>query len=420
MFQNKSIGNAQLSILQMLLSVDRNMENIIPDQFWDELLRSPFKVKLSLAQSTWLPKILYERLADDPMLEVRLALSNNPAISPEILAQLLTPKNASLIQEIKSGNWVLENFWEEALLTNQELFLFARFTSDFQLQKAFVGCPDTRITRALVKNLLASSDILREVYERGSPAVKTMVLLNRNCPKDLVREINNKSEWGEQFAVASNPGLVAEVAERLVKSERENVLIALARNGSTPRAILERLMRHPNEEVRSGVALNESLDIADFLFLSKDACYRVRENLAKNTKTPECVLRQLITEENETIIYFYLVTHPKLPEDMAIDLLRNQNFLIFCQTAGAMTFSDAFFVDRNFSSRYDDALQEAIRQLPETLKINLRWTERLVFIKNNYLAILNLSLSSFLLFLYMLFDFEVPLDFISFLIKEEA
>ncbi len=274
----------------------------------------------SVLKSPTCPEALMGWAARNGAVEHQLALTMNPAATPEILetlaavkgdvsvaarAHLRYPKPSRLangtsgqfIKEIKSGLANLpadhaQSLWRRGLIgPPQWLHLSAK-------------------SRAAVIGLPASLRGGREPDSAGCRAFAKSVSGSHSLYEFLAKH----PDEDVRLAVARNPAAPAFILESLAKEKARyswsgnSFSEAVARNPGTPLSLLETLAKDASASVRKSVASNPRATVSLLETLSKDkdksdrwGSSRVRKAVAENPSTPPDLLKVLAQDVDEEV-----------------------------------------------------------------------------------------------------------------------
>jgi hypothetical protein len=165
--------------------------------------------------------------------EVHEALAQNPVLEHRIAVQMEPAYGDTIASHIALDEPLFERYYEQrpgAVALNPTLTL--------AMQRR-VYCLDDAVQAALASNPKAEEQMLMLLYETNKPGVLASLAANPATPPEVL----GKMGWNRKIhaALASNPSSPAELLETLAASEAVEVLTALAKNRSTPAGLLYQL-----------------------------------------------------------------------------------------------------------------------------------------------------------------------------------
>jgi hypothetical protein len=196
------------------------------------------------------PYSLLRELAKHCDARIRLAVAQNPSLSPDILEQLLSDSRLKVVhQALRHPHITLE---------------------DLNGSPEFKNAKNWRLRVMIARNLQTSVDILLQLAEDDSAFVRYAVSRNPNTPQEIAMQAGDPGHF-QQLLQAGTDGSNRKQLERLGSSYSVKLRKAVANNPNTPRRVMDALL--------------------------VDSCYQVRRELARNQKASEHMLGVLANDQ---------------------------------------------------------------------------------------------------------------------------
>lgn len=175
------------------------------EALWQDLLRNP-RFRLALAESAHTPTPLLEWLAEDPEMEVRLAVARNPATPTQALVAL-------------TSSWA------------GRLAVACNHCAPSALLQVLAFDGDLDIRQALAANPNTPAPVLLRLSLDPELSVRRKVALNPSTPPHLLWQLTTQANPGLYLALLRHPNTPGEALEMIVRADPDR---------------LEAARRHPN------------------------------------------------------------------------------------------------------------------------------------------------------------------------------
>lgn len=126
-------------------------------------------------------------------------------------------------------------------------------------------------------------------------------LSNPLCPPDLLHRFAESNESLNRSAVARNPNLSLELADKLSQDQDEYVRLYAAGNPALSVAALSRLSRDVSEMVRQTAAWKKDLPDEDFERLVEDPSSKVRATVALQRRLSDDGIKRLMIDPDKEV-----------------------------------------------------------------------------------------------------------------------
>jgi hypothetical protein len=123
----------------------------------------------------------------------------------------------------------------------------------------------------------------------------------KSSPSSLLTWLYRHSILVVRMRLAENPSLPTELYEELMASSNETISLALLKNPMLPKASLQKILTDHRPKVISQAVKHPNASEEMFGPIYQPARWRLRENLARDTKIPSCLLNDFIEDEHKYV-----------------------------------------------------------------------------------------------------------------------
>lgn len=115
---------------------------------------------------------------------------------------------------------------------------------------------------------------------------------NPLCPEDDLLRLADDPDWYVQVGVAENLAAPVGLLKYLFKKKNQHAEVrrAVAKNSKCPREIMDEIVNDSEWAVRQGLALNQECPTEILAELSQDKDWEVRRTVARNPNTSKATL----------------------------------------------------------------------------------------------------------------------------------
>lgn len=261
-------------------------------------------VSIAVAQNPNTPIEVLQKLARSADKRVRAAVAQNPAIPFWLLEGLLQDYNLVVVEKALT-NRVLSTRYLDRLMQKKDSFL----TSNHDVAPSL-----NDLQKALAQNPNSSAKVLSKIVAKGKPSdeIKKYVAQNKNTSASVLKKLAKEDDSTIRIAVALNPNTSDKVLENLLKDKLFTVRHSVPLNEHLSQKMMKRLATDTDSVMRGWLALNKNLPEVLLRQLANDPNQGIRKNVATNPSTPTDVLTTLAND-------------PSIGEDVLLAFALNPN-----------------------------------------------------------------------------------------------
>jgi len=158
---------------------------------------------------------------------------------------------------------------------------------------------------------MTHQDILRELSEKHSDYLRSIVARNPNTPKDALEKLSRDRVYSVRHSVAANPSISLDIFRVLVNDHSDAhashlacIACRLAVCGKykiITKELIEELSNHHDRMIRQIIASQEDVDLNILIKFSGDKDRSVRLAVASNPSAPHVAIKNLMEDEIEDI-----------------------------------------------------------------------------------------------------------------------
>lgn len=147
----------------------------------------------------------------------------------------------------------------------------------------------------------ASHELIRKAYKSSWSRNKECVLVNRNAPADLLRELSGDDDESIRNHVARHKNTPPDILMVLSKDESKYVQGSVANNPATPGEALTWLVKSDDYRQRANIATHVNAPISLLEQLAKDNNTFVRLQVLSRVQLPRHIIDTLVNDKNEEV-----------------------------------------------------------------------------------------------------------------------
>lgn len=292
------------------------------------------------------PDDLLEKLARDPQRNVVKAVYSNPSCperllsirlsiakgSPQYDAELLelaclhgnAPEDL-LVHQIDEGNI------DKALRRK-----LAKRTQRGQLQEKLATDDEVEVRRLLASNLGLEPEVQLSLTNDADIELRQTLACNPAVVGQALERLVEDSQFGVRFHLSSRTDLPIPILARLAEDRHSNVRRAVAGNPTLPEALQLKLASDSDDSVVATLLKSPSLSPEVKLATLASAPKSIKLALANSselTEAEQLLLLANVTAGDGNDLKMVLALHPKLAEELQIQLASDPARRVRCQLA---------------------------------------------------------------------------------------